>query len=261
MQGKDIALEETIGEQVAPVQQGNVFGALRSYSADEESDILKGKNRTVLKTKEDIGRFVEDAINQNQQNEFGYLGVVTPDTIDRIKNQITDISDANKEALLKRDSYSLRIGQSEIRHLQKSGMTVQEAKDYVEKIPQIVSEFDSARYTIENHDGQVIQGIKFEKTFEDGRMYSYIMVSNKKGTLTMKTTYMDKNDYKKKKHSLLPDTQSATGHTSETGSTSASTNSIPQTSENATKKFSRKEYHNVEGHAKNGVSFGKNVCN
>lgn len=60
------------------------------------------------------------------------------------------------------------------------------------------------RYTVDKSEGKRIEGLTFTKTFSDGKMYSYLMVSNKKGTLTVKTVYMDKADYitKGKKISL-----------------------------------------------------------
>ena len=121
-------------------------------------------------------------------------------------------------------------------------MTDAEAKEYVKKIPQTVSEFDTVRYTEEMHDGQLIKGLLFYKMFPDGTMRSYLMVSNRKGTLTTKTTYMEKADFvqNKKKSSLLPDVQ-APSLTSETKSSSTSNKMIP-TKEDVVNKKQSKEY-------------------
>lgn len=130
-------------------------------------------------------------------------------------------------------------------------MTDAEAKEYVKKIPHTVSEFDTVRYTEEMHDGQLIKGLLFYKMFPDGTMRSYLLVSNRKGTLTTKTTYMEKADFvqNKKKSSLLPDVQTPS-LTSETKSSSTSNKTIP-TKEDVVNKKQSKEY------TKNGNNVSK----
>ena len=207
--------------------ENDIKYALRSYSENEKQKISRSPNNVIIETTEDIDILTEAALNGKEREKFANFGVVPKDVIDRIRKEVTDISDEHRKELLSEEEYSLRTRQSEVYHLKKKGMTDEEVKEYVRKIPQIVSEFDSVRYTQEKKEGQIIKGLLFKKMFSDGNMRSYLMVSNKKGTLTAKTSYMDKGDYiQKKKPSLLPDTLNASSQTPVAKSSSASNKNI-----------------------------------
>lgn len=214
--------------------------ALTEYTDDQIESILKGSDREILKTDEEIKEFASRALVNDERETFGYLGIVSSDIIERIKSEVSEISAENRENLFGKEAYSLRIRQSEIAHLKKEGMTVEEAIDYVSKIPQIVTEFDEVRYSVNYRAGKRIEGLTFTKVFPNGKMYSYLMVSNKKGTMTVKTTYMDKHDYmkkgKKNKPSLVANTD-VLANTSETRSASASNINVSQNSEKSSESI------------------------
>ena len=214
--------------------------ALTQYTEQQEQSILKGDKREILKSTSDVKKFTERTLNSNEHETFGYLGVVSSDVVNRIKNEVTEISAEHRENLFKRDAFSLRIRQSEITHLKKMGMTIEEAVDYVVKIPQIVTEFDTVRYAVEYKEGKRIEGLRFSKTFPDGKMYNYLMISNRKGTMTVKTSYMSKDDYMKKgeknKPSLVANTENVLTNTSETGSPSASNNILANSDNSSIEK-------------------------
>ena len=223
--------------------------ALSEYTEQQENAILKGDKREVLRSSEDVRNFAERTLLNNEYETFGYMGVVPSDVVNRIKNEVTEISTENRENLFKRDAFSLRIRQSEIVHLKKIGMTIEDAVDYVSKVPQIVTEFDTVRYAVEYKDGKRIEGLRFSKTFPDGKMYNYLMISNRKGTMTVKTSYMSKDDYmkkgKKNEPSLVVDTEIAPTNTSETGSSSAFDNSVPNSDKKSTEKSQQDNKHEV----------------
>ncbi|MCQ4636690.1 hypothetical protein NE619_08105 [Anaerovorax odorimutans] len=99
------------------------------------------------------------------------------------------------------------------------------------------------RYTENQHGGSIIKSLLLSKCYSDGTIRSYVMTSDRKGTLTAKTSCMEKEDYMKKKPSLLQDVQSTPSNTSKTKSSLASTNNIDNGSEKSNKKkYSLKDH-------------------
>lgn len=229
--------------------------ALREYNDNERLRIFKSDKNVIPVNESELDALIDGALNKGERETFINFGMIPKSVTQRIKDEVSEISQENREALFRRNEFSLRVRQSEVYHLKKVGMTDAEAKEYVKKIPQTVSEFDTVRYTEEMHDGQLIKGLLFYKMFPDGTMRSYLMVSNRKGTLTTKTTYMEKADFvqNKKKSSLLPDVQTPS-LTSETKSSSTSNKMIP-TKEDVVNKKQSKEY-TKKGNALNeGIQF------
>lgn len=227
--------------------------ALRKYNDNERLRIFKSDKNVIPVNESELDALIDGALNKGERETFINFGMIPKSVTQRIKDEVSEISQENREALFRRNEFSLRVRQSEVYHLKKVGMTDAEAKEYVKKIPQTVSEFDTVRYTEEMHDGQLIKGLLFYKMFPDGTMRSYLMVSNRKGTLTTKTTYMEKADFvqNKKKSSLLPDVQTPS-LTSETKSSSTSNKMIP-TKEDVVNKKQSKEY------TKKGIALNEGI--
>ena len=109
-----------------------------------------------------------------------------------------------------------------------------------------VIDFDTVNFDYYYQGNSKSKGVIFKKTFEDGKMQSFEIVSNKKRTLNLQTLYMESGDYQKKKsaETLLMDKPSANA---QGAGRSDSTNKVPQSTENVkenSEKFSMRE--NVE---------------
>ena len=207
--------------------------ALNDYEQKTKNTILSNDRNVIIENKNHLKELVIEALN-SQSNKALHLGKLTEQQTDRIKKSINNLP-KDKQGLLKRKDYDVVINQSEIRHLRdkKQRLTENDIIDYVNKIPEIISNFDEVYYSKNNKD----EGIKFAKKINDAKYYSFTLVSNKKGTLNVKSTSMSKADYENKKRGLSPTNDGKKlppDKTSKTNgaSTSNINNSVPQKQEN-----------------------------
>lgn len=133
---------------------------------------------------------------ETQENKCLHLGKINKELISDIKNKVQNLPKG--KSIIEKRSYDLVINQSEIRHLMadKKLLILDEIKKYIRLVPNIVVESDYVSYVKDSKN----EGLRFKKMI-DGKTYiSFIIVSNKKGTLSIKSIHLSKKDYEKKKH-------------------------------------------------------------
>ena len=103
-----------------------------------------------------------------------------------------------------------------------------------------IVEFDSVDFDYYYQRGQKSNGVLFKKSFDDGKMQSFEIVSSNKRTLNLQTMYMEKGDYTKKKSakSLLMDNPSANAQGEDWSNFD---NSITEPNEKVNTKFSDRD--------------------
>lgn len=69
---------------------------------------------------------------------------------------------------------------------------------YVKKLPYIIFSSDNIAYSVNEHS----EGLCFKKKCKDGTHISFVLVSNKKSTLTAKSICLETKNYMNKKRSI-----------------------------------------------------------
>ena len=90
-------------------------------------------------------------------------------------------------------------------------MTKEDIVDYLDRMADTIIDFDTVNFNYYVRGNLKSNGIIFRKSFKDGTMQSFEIVSKKKRSLNLQTIYMEKGDYIKKKSAkaLLMDKPSA----------------------------------------------------
>lgn len=192
-----------------------------NYDSETASRITSTDRNVIIKNTTQLNELIDEALD-TQSNKALHLGKLDEDIIAEIKAEIKNLPKDNKN-FLKKDSYDLVINQSEIRHLKeyKDNLTRKDIKKFVKALPDLIINNDYVSYT-DNVKGK---GLRFKKTMSGGTYVSFVLVSNKKSTMRVKTIYMEKSDFENKKRSISPpnDVNNVTpDNTSETSGASAS---------------------------------------
>ena len=202
---------------------------LNDYDNKTARIILSSSRNIIINSVEQLDTLIDEALNNGTANKALHFGKLSIEQTDKIKNSISNLP-TDKQNYLQKETYDIVMNQSEIRHLKedKSRITNQDIHEYVKKIPEIISNFDSVYYSKNNKH----EGLRFTKKIDNETYYSFSLVSNQKGTLTIQSTSMNSKDYENKKRSisLSNDVANATpDNTSKTNKAFASiTNSIAQ---------------------------------
>ncbi len=203
---------------------------MNNYDETTANRIEMNDRNVIVKNNKHLSNLINEALNSNE-NKALHLGKLNEGTINNIKNKIQNLP-KSKQNYLTKNNYDLVINQSEIRHLldNKAGLTEREINHFIQILPNIISNSDYISYTNNLKD----EGLRFKKLLEDGTYVSFVVVSNKQGTMKVKTIYMEKGDYENKKRSisLTTDVDTTPDNTSKTNRVSASNTSIPQNTEN-----------------------------
>lgn len=127
-----------------------------------------------------------------------HLGIIPSKTINRIKNELTDIKKEKIEKLFESGlNYALVISQKEIRHMKKDSLTVQDVINFVCSLDDIIVNFDKVRYTLYNN---CQNALRFRKTITGGTIIALEVISNKKHTIRTHTLFYDIKEFKKRNH-------------------------------------------------------------
>jgi len=170
---------------------------LDDYNINIANRILQNKRNIIISSIEQFDYFIDEALDTNV-NKSLHLGMINKETIMFIKEKIKYLP-IDKKDYLENNEYDLVINQSEIRHLKdnKKRLLREDIHEYVKKLPNIISNFDSVVY-----GKQKDEGLRFKKKISNYNYYSFCLVSNKKHTISAKTIYIEKLNYEIKKRSI-----------------------------------------------------------
>lgn len=204
------------------ISQDNV---LNKYSQNKLNDIAS-RGEYVATTKEEIKKYVSEAFADKSSQKDIHIGVVSQETINKIREKVTGISKndiANLFDLSK--EYDVAINQDAIRHIKKNSMTIDDVVNTIMKLDDIIVNFDSVQRTMYEKKNQKNNALVFKKSFEDGTYSAVELLYTKRKLLNTQTMYMDKIDFaakQKKSNKLLPVNNNSRGYTPETRSSSTS---------------------------------------
>ncbi len=208
-----------------------------AYSAERLETLHLKPNNVIIKNNEMLSGYVREALEEPDTKKSLHLGAIPQNVVERIKAEIRQIKPEKIPELFKENrEYSLEIGQEDVRHIKKPGMTAEQVIEYVGKLPDIVTEFDGVTYTTYYSTN----GLRFEKTLPDGKYYAVELISKKQNVLATLTMFQEKSAYEKKKHAAPLSSALSPEHTSETSRGSASsTQNVAQQDETVKYAYER----------------------
>jgi hypothetical protein len=176
---------------------------LLTFTDKEKFGITRDSNNVIVESKNELQKYVLEALNNNQSNKNLYLGVVPKSTINKIINEVTDISAENKANLFDESKeYQLAVNQEEIRHLHKESLTENDVVNFIDSLDELIANFDKVRYTTYK---QQQKALRFIKNMNDGTHIAVEILSKQKGTMRTHTLFLDKADFiANKKRSISP---------------------------------------------------------
>lgn len=110
---------------------------------DRRTAIEKVDTNLVIENSAQLEEEIKKIYNGNS-NKVLYLGLADENVVANIKAKITDIS-KNKinQVLHSNVDYAIRIVPSDLQHFKKNSMSVEDVIEYVNRIPDIITDFDN----------------------------------------------------------------------------------------------------------------------
>lgn len=211
---------------------------------EELTHLINERGDYIVDSFEKLEHIVNIAFDNPKHKATAYFGVVNAEKLNQIKNSINNMPKASKDILFKlgRD-YSIATTLDSIRHIvDEKSLGRDDVLNYLDRFADTILEFDTVAYsTYVDSYGKKNVGLLFKKTFPDGMLVSFDLVSNKKRSIVLQTLYLNRADYQKKKSAetlLMP---KASAHTPEARVGQTSKHSLPQDSESSQEKFSLRE--------------------
>ena len=169
---------------------------------DEElTQIISNRGDYIVDSFETLENIVDLALENRTKKGTAYFGIIPIEVLNNIENSVPNIPKELNGLLFKPNKdYSVAATLDSIRHLQdEKDLSRDEIVDYLDRMADTIVEFDSANFDYYYNKGSKSKGVLFKKTFSDGVLESFEIVSNNKKTLNLQTVYMENGDYKKKK--------------------------------------------------------------
>lgn len=240
---------------------GTANDKLLPYDEELKGYITKSGNY-IVDSFDKLKDFVNLAFEKSDVKATAYFGIIDTQTLSKIEKSVPNIpKELNGTLFKKNKNYSVAVRLDSIRHLvdDKKLMTREDVVDYLDRLADTIVDFDSVNFSYYEEGGSKNKGLLFKKTFTDGTLVSYQIISNKKRSLTLQTSYLESGDYQKKKKfaetspwtESLAKTVEKPSDTPEAAVGQTSDNSISNNSENV-KQFSlrfakelKKEYNST----------------
>ncbi len=174
---------------------------LIKFSVSRKEEILQRKNNVICKDSEELEEIIRRSFNQKDENDNFYIGLLPKYCIENISKTLTNIK-KNKinEVINSKIQYALAISQSDIRHIKKDSMTIDDCVDYILTAPEVVKNFDVVSFC----KCQGKNALRLKKTINGITYITLIIISNRHKTFNIRTAFMLKKDFEaKKKKSYL----------------------------------------------------------
>jgi hypothetical protein len=159
---------------------------LNAYSKRRRDEINILKGNVIVDTYTQLIELIDDALCDTKSQKHLHLGVVPFNVINRINNEIINIPRELRSKLFKENKEcSLEISQDSIRHLrdEKSSLKREDIIDFIKALPNIVTEFDSVKFSYFGKELSRKPGIRFEKKLDArhrGALYIVLMAQLRK---------------------------------------------------------------------------------
>lgn len=256
--------------------------ALLPYTEEMTALIQQGGNY-IVDSFERLREVVNLAFDDPRKKATVYFGTVAPDMLARIMDNVPNLPKDLEGALFREGrTYSIAATLDAIRHMaDEKNLSREDIIDYLDRFADAILEFDSVTFDYYYQGESKTPGLLFKKAFDDGTLFSFNLVSQKKRSLALQTLYLDTINYQKRKRSaetllmrnspsLTPEAQvgqTSTDIISDSGENSnpsgeniSSTRrySLPESGESADFVYTREQYeHFGWAHEAGGITFNE----
>ena len=209
---------------------------------EELSQFIEQKGDYIVDNFDKLKQVVNLAFDNPSVKATAYFGIINRETLSEIKESIPNLPKASKEILFKdgRD-YSIATTLDSIRHIvDEKGLSRDDVIDYLDRLADTVVDFDTVSfdYYYDSYKNR-IPGLLFKKSFEDGKLISFDIVSQKKRSLSLQAIYLESVDYEKKKSAETLLLQNSHSRTPEVGVGQTSDNRVAQFDDNVKGKIEK----------------------
>ena len=209
---------------------------------EELSQFIEQKGDYIVDNFDKLKQVVNLAFDSPSVKATAYFGIINRETLSEIKESIPNLPKASKEILFKdgRD-YSVATTLDSIRHIvDEKGLSRDDVIDYLDRLADTVVDFDTVSfdYYYDSYKNR-IPGLLFKKSFEDGKLISFDIVSQKKRSLSLQAIYLESVDYEKKKSAETLLLQNSHSRTPEVGVGQTSDNRVAQFDDNVKGKIEK----------------------
>lgn len=209
---------------------------------NELSELIEKRGDYIIDSFEKLKDVVNLAFDKPQLKATTYFGIIPAETLSKIEKSIPNIPKELNGTLFKDGkTYSVAATLDSIKHLaDDKNLSRKDIIEYLDRMADTIIDFDTVNFDYYYQGSNKSNGVIFKKTFEDGTMRSFEIVSNKKKTLNLQTLYMESGDYQKNKsaETLLMKNSSANALGA---GRSDSIDNIPQTSKKSQEKRSDRD--------------------
>ena len=235
-------------------QSGMANDALIPYDS-ELSQLIETKGDYIVDSYEKLEKIVKLAFDEPDHKATVYFGIIDATTLKNIENSVPNIPRELDGTLFKANKdYSIATTLDSIRHIvDEKGLTIDEVIDYLDRMPDTILDRDSVNFDYYYQGGTRIPGLLFKKTFSDGTITSFNLVTHQRRLLRLQSIYFDTVSYQKKKAAKTLLMPNASAHTSKTQVGQPSTTKIPQTP-----SVVKTQTANSSPNGKNSTALGEN---
>ena len=198
-------------------ESGMANDALLPYDA-ELVNVIENRGDIIVDSFDKLQEVVNIAFDEPTRKATVYFGIIDPSVLEQIEKAVPNIPTALEGKVFKPGrSYSIAASLDSIRHLTDSkGVTREDVLDYLDRVADTIIENDTVFFSYYTDSrNNTLKGLLFKKSFEDGIMVSFEIVSSKKMSMNLQTMYMDSASYQKKKSAKTPLVQNTPAHTPE----------------------------------------------
>ena len=183
---------------------------------EELSSLIENSGGIIVDSFEKLQEVVNTAFDEPTKKATAYFGILDSALLEQIEKKVPNIPKAlNGKVFKVGRTYSIAASLDSIRHLaDEKGLTREDVLDYLDRMADTIIENDTVSFDYYTDSrGNKLKGLLFKKTYDDGTMVSFEIVSSKKMSMNMQTMYMDSASYQKKKSAKTPLVQNTPAHT------------------------------------------------
>lgn len=231
---KKAADEGGIKAQFRDTNHGETSNEKLIPYTESEKQSIEMHGNVVVDSFQKLQFIVHEALTTKGNKSIAYFGKISAQEMNHIQNSVTNMPKRfNGKLFVSNKEYSITVSYDSIRHLVADKKLMGEADviDYLDKLSDTIIDFDTCSFHYDVKGEAKKNGLLFKKAFSDGVQSSYDLYSNKKYRLSLKTTYLDKTSYIKKKFAAPVPNQQSLGLTSMTHGGQTSNINIPQSSQ------------------------------
>lgn len=181
-------------------KSGMANDALLPYNAELRS-IIESRGDYIIDDYNKLVAFVDRAFDNKQEKATAYFGNIDSSKLIQIKNNVANLpTELNGELFKAGKDYSIIATMDSVRHMvDEKNLTREDVISYLDKFADTIVNFDSVNFNYYIKGKNRVSGLIFKKTFSDGTLISFNLISHKKRGIELQSLSLDSVSYQKKK--------------------------------------------------------------